>query len=231
MRLFSTLPGELISIFKGLGNAADTINAKAYLIGAYPRSIILREDCVDLEIVVTGDIEKTVDSFVNSYKMLTDKTVKTAGRYFHISNPYSEGDFIKVARARKEMSGGAGDIKSETFCRGFSIDALAVCLNAIDFGNMVDYAGAAQDIENKILRSINRDLFNNEPVYIFKAAAYKARYGLSIDPITDTLWKRAIKEKVFHTLPKSDLKHELHNIRKEKNGKNELKILKELMGA
>ena len=231
MRLFSTLPGELISIFKGLGNAADAINAKAYLIGAYPRSIIFREDCSDLEIVVTGDIEKTVDNFVNSYKMLTDKTVKTAGRFLHIPNPYSEGDFIKIARTRKDMTGGAGDIKSETFCRGFSIDALAVCLNAIDFGNIVDYAGAVQDIENKILRSIKRDLFSNEPAYIFKATAYKARYCLSIDPITETLWKRAIKEKAFHSLPHSDLKHEMHQIKKEKNSKEELKILKELMGA
>jgi len=231
MRLFSTLPGELISIFKGLGNAADAINAKAYLIGAYPRSILFREDCSDLEVVITGDIERTIDNFVNSYKMLTDKTIKTAGRYFHISNPYSEGDFIKIARTRKDMSGGAGDIKSETFCRGFSIDALAVCLNSIDFGNIVDYAGAVQDLENRILRSLTRDLFSNEPVYLFKAIAYKTKYGLSTDPITDTLWKRAIKEKTFHTIPQSDLKHELHNIRKEKNGKEELRTLKELMGV
>jgi len=231
MRLFSTLPGELISIFKGLGNAADAVNSKAYLIGAYPRSIICKEDCSDLEIVVTGDLERTVDSFVNSYKILTDKTVKTAGRYFLISNPYSECDFIKVTRTRKDMSGGAGDIKSESFCRGFSIDALAVCLNAIDFGNIMDYAGAVQDIENKVLRSLQRDLFSNEPAYIFRAAAYKAKYGLSVDPITDTLWKRALREKNFKTISSCDLKHELHNIRKEKHGKDELKILKELMGA
>ena len=231
MRLFSTLPGELISIFKGLGNAADAVNAKAYLIGAYPRSIMFREDCSDIEITVTGDIKKTVENFVNSSKILTDKTIKTAGRYLLIPNPYSEGDHIKIARTRKEMSGGAGDIKSETFCRGFSIDSLAVCLNAIDFGNIVDYAGAVQDIDNKILRSLKRDLFNNEPAYIFRAAAYKARYGLSLDPIIETLWKRALKEKAFHSLPNSDLKHELHQIKKEKNSKEELKILKELMGV
>jgi len=231
MRLFSTLPGELISIFRGLGNAADTINAKAYLIGAYPRSIIFREDCSDIEIVITGDLEKTIDSFMNSYKMLNDKTIRTAGRFTLIPNPYSNGDFIKLAKTRKEFSGGAGDIKSEAFCRGFSVDALAVCLNAIDFGNIVDYAGALYDTQNKVLRSLKRDLFNNEPAYIFRGAAYKARYDLSLDPMTDTLWKRAIKEKTFQALTKDELKYELDNIKKEKNGKEELKKLKELMGA
>lgn len=231
MRLFSTLPGELISIFRSLGNAADNINAKAYLIGAYPRSIVFREDCSDIEIVVTGDLEKTVDNFISSYKMLKNKNTKTAGKDILISNPYSEGDFIKLARTRKDMTGGAGDIKSESFCRGFSIDSLAVCLNAIDFGNIVDYAGALQDIENKVLRSLKRDLFSNEPVNIFRAVTYKARYGLSVDPMTDTLWKRAIKDKAFQALSQDELKYELDCIKKEKNIKDELKELKKLMGV
>ena len=79
MRLFSTLPGELISVFKGLGISADSINAKAYLIGAYPRSIVTKEDCTDVEIVVTGDLEQMVNNFVNSYKLMKDKTIRKEG--------------------------------------------------------------------------------------------------------------------------------------------------------
>ena len=229
MRLFSTLPGELISVFKGLGNSADAINAKAYLIGAYPRSIVVKEDCTDLEIVITGDLEQMVNNFVNSYKLMKDKTVKAEGRYLLISNPYSPSDVIRFARARKDFTGGAGDIGSEVFCRGFSIDALAVSLNTNDFGNIVDVAGALSDIENSVLRSLRRNLFSEEPLYILKAKVYVARYGLSFDPITETLWKRALREKAFQALSKDEIKAELDKIKKEKNGKEELNILKGLM--
>ena len=64
-----------------------------------------------------------------------------------ITNPYSPGNVIRLARARKDFKGGAGDIGSEVFCRGFSIDALAVSLNTTDFGNIVDVAGGLFDIE------------------------------------------------------------------------------------
>jgi len=229
MRLFSTLPGELISIFKALGNSADSINAKAYLVGAYPRSIIMKEDCSDIEIVISGDLEKMVDTFVNTYKVIKDKGVRIEGRYIYISNPYNAGDFIKLARTRKTFAGGAGDIKSEIFCRGFSIDALAVSLNSVDFGNIVDYSGARFDIENRVLRSLRRLLFNDEPEYLFKAIIYKARYALSFDPITETLWKRAAREKAFQTLSKTEISDGLERIKKEKDGKKELKILKDFM--
>jgi len=231
MRLFSTLPGELISVFKGLGNSADSINAKAHLLGAYPRSIVMKEDCSDIEIAITGDLENMVNNFVNSYKMLKEKNITSDGRYMLISNPYAKGDVIKLARARKDFTGGAGDIGSEIFCRGFSIDALAVSLNAIDFGNIVDHAGALFDIELRVLRSLRRHLFSEEPAYLFKASAYIARYGLSFDPITETLWKRALREKAFQALSKDEIKDQLEKIKKEKKGKEELNILKELMGA
>jgi tRNA nucleotidyltransferase/poly(A) polymerase len=58
---------------------------------------------------------------------------------------------------------------------------------------------------------------------------YVARYGLSFDPITETLWKRALREKAFQALSKDEIKAELDKIKKEKNGKEELNILKGLM--
>jgi tRNA nucleotidyltransferase (CCA-adding enzyme) len=231
MRLFSTLPGELISLFRSLGNSADAINAKAYLIGAYPRSIVLKEDCSDLEICITGSLEKTIETFFNSCKIVKDKTIKTEGRYTFIANPYSEGDFIRLASARRNSTGGAGDIKSEVFCRGFSIEAIAVSLNSIDFGNIVDYAGALTDTKNSVLRSLRRELFSEEPTYILKALQYKVRYGLSFDPITETLWKKAVKGKALQALSKEEISSELKKIKKEKNGENELKVLKEFMGV
>jgi hypothetical protein len=84
---FSTLPGELISLLRGLGESADQINARAYLIGAYPRSIITKEDCSDIEIVVTGAVERFTEHFMNNYPTIQEKHLHKEGRFAFISSP------------------------------------------------------------------------------------------------------------------------------------------------
>jgi tRNA nucleotidyltransferase (CCA-adding enzyme) len=225
MRLFSTLPGELISLMRGMGEAADSINAKAYLIGAYPRSILIREDCSDLEVVVTGDSQKMVEQFSSTYSTIKTKKIHTDGRFTVVPSPYNKGDFIRVARARQDEKGGVGDILSESLARGFSVDSLAISLSGTDFGEVVDPAGAAGDIMIKTLRILHRNTFEQDPRFIFKALYYTARYNLSWDPMTKTLWGHALKNGTHLKLSPSEIKEEIKLIKKEKNGKSALKLL------
>jgi len=227
MHLFSTLPGELISIFRGIGTSADAVNAKAYIIGAYPRSIINREDCSDIEVSVTGDINNVVDHFLHNYSLIKSKDLKHEGRYVFVPSPYNEGDFIRVARARKDHHGGAGNIESEMYCRGFSLDALAISINSADFGEVLDNTGAIEDINSRVLRMLNRELFKIDPSFIYKAIYYTARYELSIEPITKDLLKEAVKLKFLNCLTAQERKFELSRIRRGKNKTLALELLKE----
>ena len=225
MRLFSTLPGELLSLMRGMGEAADSINAKAYLIGAYPRSILIKEECSDLEVVVTGDSQKMVEQFISTYSLIKNKRRHSEGRFTLVPSPYNEGDFIMAARARQDEKGGVGDIVSETLARGFSIDSLAISLSGIDFGKVVDPAGAVADIMVKTLRILHRNAFEQDPHFIFRALYYVARYNLSWDPVTRTLWGHALKNGTHLRLTSSEIKEEIKLIKKEKNGKSALKLL------
>ena len=227
MKLFATLPGELLSLMRGLGEAADSMNAKAYIIGAYPRSIIIREDCSDLEITVTGNCEKTVAYFINNYSLIKNKRVYTEGRYTFVPSPYNDGDFLKIAAARKDEKGGVGDIYSETLSRGFSINALAISLSKNDFGTVIDPVGAVDDIKIKSLRILHRDVFEQEPIFIFKALYYIARYGLSWDPMTEGLWNEALINKLYLKLNSKEINAEIKLVKKEKNGKAVLKLLED----
>ncbi|MEI6092415.1 MAG: hypothetical protein WCQ47_01885 [bacterium] len=225
MRLFATLPGELISLFRGLGEAADSVNAKAYLIGAYPRSILVKEDCSDLEIVVTGSCEKTVKNFIDNYPLAKNKTIHIKDRFTIVSSPYNDGDFIRIASARKDEEGGVGDICSESLSRGFSIDALALSLSKNDFGAVIDTIGADNDIQVKILRLLHRDIFEKEARFIFKALYYISKYDLSWDPMTEELWKEALAKRLYMNLTPKEINEEILLIKKEKNGKSVLKLL------
>ncbi|MCX6112464.1 MAG: hypothetical protein NTY22_04160 [Proteobacteria bacterium] len=227
MKLFATLPGELLSLMRSLGEAADSMNAKAYIIGAYPRSILVKEDCSDLEITVTGDCQKMVDYFVKNYALIKSKKVYSEGRYTFVPSPYNDGDFLRIAPARKDEKGGVGDIYSETLSRGFSIDALTISLSKNDFGTVIDPVGAADDIKIKSLRILHRDVFEQEPRFIFKAFYYISRYGLSWDHMTENLWRKALKNGVHLKLSSKEIDTEIKLIKKEKNGKDVLKLLEE----
>jgi len=199
--------------------------AKAYLIGAYPRSILVKEDCSDLEIVVTGDCKKMVENFLETYSMINSKKIRSEGRFTFVPSPYNEGDFIRVAGARKDEKGGVGDILSESLSRGFSIDGLAISLSKNDFGNAVDMVGALDDISVKILRMLHRDSFEQSPLFIFKALYYVSKYGLSWDPMTRHLWEQALKNGAHLKINSKELDDEINSIKKEKNGKSALKLL------
>ena len=227
MKLFATLPGELLSLMRGLGEAADSMNAKAYIIGAYPRSILVREDCSDLEITVTGNCEKTVDYFMNNYSLIKNKRFYSEGRYTFVPSPYNDGDFLRIASARKDEKGGVGDIYSETLSRGFSIDALAISLSKNDFGTVIDPVGSVDDIKIKSLRILHRDVFEQEPIFIFKALYYIAKYELSWDPMTESLWKKALENNTHLKLNSKEINTEIKLVRKEKNGKDVLKLLED----
>jgi len=227
MHLFSTLPGELISIFRAVGNSADAVNAKAYVIGAYPRSIIVREDCSDIEITITGDMNRVIEHFLNTYSLIKSKNVKHEGRFILVPSPYNEGDFIRLGRSRKDHHGGAGDIDSEVLCRGFSIDALAISINSSDFGTIIDKEGSTNDIQAKVLRIIERDLFKIEQAFIYKAIYYTARYELSIEPMTEKLIRDAIKAHYINCLSAEQTKTELSKIKNGKNKTLALQLLKE----
>ena len=228
MHLFSTLPGELISIFRAIGVSADAVNAKAYVIGAYPRSILVKEDCSDIEIAITGDLNSVVEHFLNSYPLLKSKSLKHEGRFVLVPSPYNEGDFIRMARARLDHHhGGAGDIDSEVLCRGFSIDGLAISINSADFGSIIDKEGAMEDIKSKVLRIMNRDLFKMDQAFIYKAIFYTARYELSIEPITETLLKDAVRSKYTNCLTPEQKKAELSKIKRGKNKALAIQLLNE----
>lgn len=216
MHLFSTLPGELVSIFRAIGESAQNVNAKAYLIGAYPRSIALEEDSSFLEIAIIGHIEATIKDLFKNYSLLKKKKIIKKKPFYIIPNPYSEGDIIRLRKARLNELGGAGNIKTEVFSRGFSIDSLAISMNNEDFGKVKDPAGAKQDIKSGVLRILNQNLFNLDPKYIVQAIVYLEYYKLSIDPPTEILIKETLEKINFKKIKKEIIKNELEFIEDEK---------------
>ena len=87
--------------------------------------------------------------------------------------------------------------------------------------------GAVDDIKIKNLRILHRDVFEQEPIFIFKALYYIAKYGLSWDPMTESLWKKSLKDDMHLKLNSKEINAEIKLVKKEKNGKDVLKLLED----
>ncbi|MBN1114464.1 MAG: hypothetical protein JXA66_03920 [Oligoflexia bacterium] len=228
MHLFSKLSGEILSLLRALGDTAESTNSFAYIIGDFPRSLIINEDCSDIEVTVTGNTGLFIDHFLQNYIPAKSKKISQKERFKIIQSPYSQDMNIHIAQTRKNEHGGAGNINSEIISRGFSIDALAVSLTSREFGTIIDFAGATRDINAGILRVINKDIYSRVPLMIIKTAYYLVKYNLATDPVTDALWLRAIKGNGIKNCPVKELNAFIDNIKKDKCGRDTIKLLKQL---
>jgi tRNA nucleotidyltransferase (CCA-adding enzyme) len=65
--------------------------------------------------------------------------------------------------------------------RDFSVNALALSLNASGFGRLLDPWGGWRDLEARRLRPLHPLSFVEDPMRIFRAARYAARLGLRLE--------------------------------------------------
>ncbi|MFH1875354.1 MAG: HD domain-containing protein [Candidatus Omnitrophota bacterium] len=66
--------------------------------------------------------------------------------------------------------------------RDFSINTLALCLN--EKGKLLDYYGARRDLKRKIIRVIQEDVFEADPLRILRGFSFMVNYGLRIEKRT-----------------------------------------------
>ena len=83
-------------------------------------------------------------------------------------------------------------LKAEMYRRGFTIYSLALSLNEDDFGILIDYFNALDDVITKQLRVLRHLCFMDEPHLIFKAAYLACAHEFTIVGQTDKLIKSSL---------------------------------------
>ena len=100
-------------------------------------------------------------------------------------------------------------IKMDLFRRDFTINAMALRLNATAFGHLVDFFGGRSDIQKKIIRVIHALSFIEDPTRILRAVRFEQRYGFRISIQGEKLIKNALSLKLMERLSGSRIVHEL----------------------
>ncbi len=213
-------PNELFNIIKTVGEAADKRSVPVYIVGGPVRDMLLKVPNYDLDFVVEGDGIKFADALNKKLKgeLKLHKAFKTATILYKDAR-------IDIVTARSETYKKPasypdvvpGTIKEDLFRRDFTINAMAVCLNKKNLGELVDFFGGLKDLKKGTIRVMHEKSFIDDPTRIFRAVRFSVRFKFKIETKTKRLMKKAVLAGVIGEVNRGRTRKEIELFLKEKD--------------
>ena len=204
------LPGPVIRLVRTVGLAASRCGFNSYLVGGMVRDILLHRPIADIDIMIEGDAIGLASSIADSHqaKLTVHRAFGTAG--FNL-----DGLRIDLSTCRGESYDrpGAlprvrpGDICDDLLRRDFSVNAMAICINPVDFGLLTDLYGGRADLEAGLIRVMHDRSFEDDATRIMRAVRYEQRLGFKLERRTALLLRRDAG--MLDTISSDRLKHEV----------------------
>ena len=178
-------------LFHLIGEVADSLGVEAYVVGGYVRDLFLYRPSKDIDIVSVGrgiDLAKAVaERLGRGAKLSVFARFGTA----QVKKGDIELEFVGARResytpdSRKPFVED-GTLQEDQKRRDFTINALALCLNADRFSELVDPFDGLDDMDNLTLRTpLDPDVtFSDDPLRMMRAIRFASQLGFFIDPDT-----------------------------------------------
>ncbi len=178
-------------VFDAVKKAAAELGVETYVVGGYVRDQLLERPCKDIDFVCVGSgialAEKTA-------KILDDKLQVVVFKNFGTANFKWDGLDIEFVGARKESYRRdsrkpiveEGTLQDDQNRRDFTINALAVSMNANNFGELIDPFGGIEHLQQKIICTpLDPDVtFSDDPLRMMRAIRFATQLKFEILPET-----------------------------------------------
>jgi len=204
------------NIFLIISECADEMGEDCYVIGGYVRDIFLQRPSKDIDIVVIGNgielAEKVAQKIGKKARLSVFKNFGTAQVKF-------ENLEIEFVGARKESYRidsrkpliENGTLEDDQNRRDFTINALAICLNKIRYGELLDPFSGTRDLNIRLIRTpLSPDItFSDDPLRMIRCIRFATQLEFSIEENTFAAINRnkerlniISKERIFDELQK-----------------------------
>ena len=219
--LQARLPAWLYALLREAGAVADAEGTRSTVVGGFVRDLLLGVENLDVDLVVEGDGIAFAESLVKRVggRCTGHRTFGTAG----ILLP--DGFKLDVASARAEYyeypaalpSVERSSIKMDPARRDFTINALAICLNAAEWGRLLDFFGGQRDLADRAIRVLHPLSFVEDPTRILRAVRFAIRYGFHLGRQEEHLVANALRLGLLDRLAGRRVLNELRPIFTERD--------------
>lgn len=179
-------------IYKIVGEVADQMGIKAFAVGGVVRDYFLQRPCTDIDIVCVGsgiDLAVNVAHRINKHKEVNVfKNFGTAMFHYQYEGVDWQIEFVGArkesyrANSRKPIVEN-GTLEDDQNRRDFTINAMAVSLNADSYGELLDPFSGIHDLNNGIIRTpLDPDItFSDDPLRMMRAIRFASQLGFVIE--------------------------------------------------
>jgi tRNA nucleotidyltransferase (CCA-adding enzyme) len=223
------LPRPLLELVREISGQAAKLGQRVYLVGGVVRDLLLGYPNFDLDLVVEGDAVKLAQ------QLAAASHARSLAHHRFGTAKLSYEDFtIDLATARKETytRPGAlpvvtpGTLADDLIRRDFSINAMAISLDANNYGELVDPHQGRTDLEHRLIRILHPASFSDDATRILRGVRYEQRFGFEFEARTADLLRRDVV--MLDCISGDRIRHELELILKEKQPELAIKRLGEL---
>ena len=192
-------------IFHKISAAADSLGMECYVVGGYVRDLFLERPSSDIDVVVVGSGIQVADALK---KQLGKKAKISVFRNFgtaQVKYGDMEVEFVGARRESYQRNSRKpivedGTLEDDQNRRDFTINALAVCLNANRFGELVDPFDGVLDMQDGIIRTpLDPDItFSDDPLRMLRCIRFATQLNFFIDDETfEALERNASRIKII----------------------------------
>ncbi len=178
-------------LFHKLTETADEMGLECYLVGGYVRDLILERPTNDIDVVVVGSGIKMAEAFS---KKLGKHAHLSVFRNFGTAQVKWHGNEVEFVGARKESYQRNsrkpivedGTLEDDQNRRDFTINAMAVCLNAQRLGELVDPFDGMYDLQEGIIATpLDPDItFSDDPLRMMRCVRFATQLHFIIEDET-----------------------------------------------
>ena len=212
------IPAHFAKLLREIGE----VGGKAtYLVGGFVRDLLLKRPSLDIDIVVEGDAIRVAEAMQRRWNGTLQVHAQFGTATVTPANPdCPKVDFATARHETYQCSGTlpsveSGSISDDLQRRDFSINALAMRLDAEAFGTIVDETGGLADLADGVIRVLHKRSFMDDPTRVFRALRYAGRYQFRIAETDKFLIREALP--VLAQLSGERIRNEIDKVLLEEN--------------
>ena len=178
-------------IFHQISEIADSLELECYVVGGYVRDLFLERPSTDIDVVVVGSGIQIAEALAHK---LGKGACLSVFKNFGTAQVKYKNYEVEFVGARKESYQRDsrkpivedGTLEDDQNRRDFTINAMAVCMNAARFGELVDPFNGMDDLRDGIICTpLEPDItFSDDPLRMMRCIRFATQLNFYIEEKT-----------------------------------------------